>query len=414
MPERRRLVLTMALQGIPVGSRSPRKAPLKRARSGCLTMWRMSAARLVLAVLVALVALAPGATAQSSGPVGSVEEAMPYLGYTVRLPEAWERVVGDTATPVPSIASIADRDQVTAQALVAAAEHIAADGGLLDPMGLWAIDPASLLQLGVVAGQPYRIDSDALRALVETSVTERASDMGDQTIEPVELPVGDGFRVTYLNAVDLAQRIEYHLRTTTGRYLVLAATMPGLFDDPTASLVDEVAHSLVPIPGSAGDRAAPGPLASSAPAADLLGTLPERVGGLDLERQVLDGESLVSSTGEATGSLASGLGVLIDAPADLTLAIAVPSTSSQDLLLAGYALSGVDPAALDAVLATFPEEVWGRSRLGALPVLVSVRGEGGRTTWLWSGALPDGDAVLYQVDATNAPLARAAISAVGR
>ncbi len=46
-------------------------------------------------------------------------------------------------TPVPSIGSIADRDQVTAQALVAAGEHIAADGGLLDPMGLWAVDPAA-------------------------------------------------------------------------------------------------------------------------------------------------------------------------------------------------------------------------------------------------------------------------------
>lgn len=127
---------------------------------------------------------------------------------------------------------------------------------------------------------------------------------------------------------------------------------------------------------------------------------------------MLDGESLVTSTPEATGSLASSLGVLVDAPADLTLGIAVPVTSVQDLVIAGYALSGVSQQALDEVLATFPEEVWARTRLGTLDVLVSVRGGGGRRTWLWTGALPDGDAVLYQVDATNATLARAAARAV--
>ena len=44
---------------------------------------------------------------------------------------------------------------------------------------------------------------------------------------------------------------------------------------------------------------------------------------------------------------------------------------------------------------------------------MSVRGEGGRHTWLWSGALPDGDAVLYQVDSTNGALAREAVDAIG-
>ncbi len=340
------------------------------------------------------------------------DEAMPYLGYTLRLPAGWERVVGDSTLPVPSITAIADRDQVTAQALVAAGEHLAADGGLLDPMGLWAVDPTSLLQLGVLAGQPYRIDADALRAQVDASVTERASDMGDRTVDPVRLPAGSGFRATYLNAVDLAQHIEYHLRTPTGRYLVLAASLPGLFDAAQQATVEDVATSLAPIPGSAGDRAAPIPVASSAPANDLLATLPDRVGSIELERQVLDGESLVTSAGEATGSLASSLGVLVDVPADLTLAFAVPATSEQDLLLAAYALAGVSQAALDEVVATFPDDVWTRTRIGSIETLASVRGDGGRRTWLWTGALPNGDAVLYQLDATNAPLARAAIRAI--
>ncbi len=378
----------------------------------------------VLVGLVALaLAMAPGGTVwadstslaagPSPGVVAWVDEAMPYLGYNVRLPVGWERVVGDVDRPVASIASIADRDPVTARALAAAAEHIAADGGLLDPMGLWAVDPETLLQLGALAGQPYRIDADDLRARVEQSVSERASDMGDRVVEPVELPVGSGFRVVYLNAVDLAQHVEYHLRTPTGRYLLVAASLPGLLDEPLRALVDDVARSLKAIPGSAGDRPPPGPLASSVPASRLLETLPLRVGALGLERRLLDGESLVSSAGAPTGSLASSLGVLLEAPADLTLAIAVPAEGEQDLLVAAYALAGVDRVALDAVLDTFPGQVWTRAHLGPTEALVSVRGEGGRRTWLWSAQLPGGDAVLYQVEATSASLARATIRAIG-
>lgn len=371
-------------------------------------------ARVTLALTLVVGLLLPAAVARSASPdAGWVEEAMPYLGYDIQLPASWERVVGDTRTPVPSVTSIADRDPVTAQALAAAAEHIAADGGLLDPMGLWAVDPASLLQIGVLAGDPYRIDADDLRERVDTSVAERGSDIGERSVEPVALPVGGGFRASYLNATDLAQHVEYHLRTPTGRYLVIAASLPGLFDDALDAVVDGVARSLTPIPGSSGDREAPVPLASSAPAADLLATLPARVGGIELERQLLGGESLVTSGPEASGSLASSLGVLIDTPADLTLAIGVPATSEQDLLVAAYALTGVDLAALDEVLETFPEEVWTRDRLGTRAVLVSVRGDGGRRTWLWSDALPNGDAVLYQVDSTNATLAREVIDSVG-
>ena len=374
----------------------------------------MARSALGLALLLCLLLLAGPVAGQSAAPAdGWAEEAMPYLGYTVELPPSWERVVGDTARPVPSVASIADRDPVTARALAAAAEHIAADGGLLDPMGLWAVDPVSLLQLGVLAGEPYRIDADDLRERVETSVAERGSDMGDRVVGPIALPAGGGFRASYLDASDLAQHIEYHLRTPTGRYLVLAASLPGLFDGSLSAVLDGVARSLAPIQGSSGDRPAPASVDTSASAADLLATLPEQVGSVSLRRQLLGGESLVTSSGEASGSLASSLGVLVDAPADLTLAIATPSDSDQDLVVAAYALAGVDKAALDEVLETFPPEVWTHDRLGPMEVLVSVRGDGGRRTWLWSGELANGDAVLYQADSTNGTLAREVVAAIG-
>ena len=226
----------------------------------------MTRVALAMALLLCVAVTSAPVDGQSASPADDrVEEAMPYLGYTVRLPASWERVAGDAATPVPSIASIADRDPVTAQALAAAADHIAADGGLLDPMGMWAVDPDSLLQLGVLAGDPYRIGADDLRARVDASVAERGSDIGDRIVEPVALPAGGGFRASYLNALDLAQHVEYHLRTPTGRYLVLAASLPGSFDEPMSSVVDAIASSLKPIPGSSGDRPAPLPL-------DIVGT----------------------------------------------------------------------------------------------------------------------------------------------
>ena len=84
---------------------------------------------------------------------------MPFLGYSVRLPPGFERVGNDPDPPVPSSASIVDRDPQTANALSAAAQRIRDNGGLFDGLGLWSIDPPSLLQLGVIAGQPYRVSA---------------------------------------------------------------------------------------------------------------------------------------------------------------------------------------------------------------------------------------------------------------
>ena len=76
--------------------------------------------RVAIAMALLLCVAGPSALVAAQSPSAadaSVEEAMPYLGYTIRLPASWERVVGDPTTPVSSIAAITDRDQVTAQAL---------------------------------------------------------------------------------------------------------------------------------------------------------------------------------------------------------------------------------------------------------------------------------------------------------
>ncbi len=369
-----------------------------------------------LGCILALLPVAGGTQAAVPSPgaapaQGWVRESMPYLGYTVDLPASWERVGGDPSAPVPSIDEIAARDQVTADALAAAAQRIGADGGLLDTLGLWAVDPATLTQVGVVTTQPYRIEADALQDQVDASIARRASDLQDPVVEPVSFPVGAGFRATYLDATDLAQHQELHLRTPTGRSLILAASIPGAFDADTIATIDAVAGSLAPIPGSSGDLPAPSSASLEAAAAAVRDRLPARVGKVDLQRDAIDGESLVGTSGDGSGALASGLGVLVDAPADLTLGIAVPATMDSDLLIAAYRLDGIDPEAVEDLLASFPD-LWDRARISGVDVLVSPRADDGGQTWLLAGELADGSAALFQVDASNPTLGRAAVSAI--
>ncbi|MCY7419090.1 MAG: hypothetical protein LH650_11440 [Chloroflexi bacterium] len=218
----------------------------------------------------------PDVTDQAIDVSGWTEQVMPFLGYTLRLPPGFERVGSDPAMPVPSSASIVDRDPQTGQALSAAAQRIRDNGGLFDAFGLWSIDPGPLLQLGILAGQPYRVGAGELRDIVEKSVLERASELEDPVVEAISLPAGSGFLPVYLDATDLAQHREMHLRTPTGRYLVLATTLPELADDTIAQTVEAIAGSLRPIPESAADVATP--VRSSADSADaaLEATLPER------------------------------------------------------------------------------------------------------------------------------------------
>jgi hypothetical protein len=321
--------------------------------------------RLLLLLVAGLVGMLPAA-ALAQDPSASltplpgidtstwVEQTMPFLGYTMLLPPGFERVTGDPAAPVPSSADIVSRDSQTGQALVAAAQRIHDNGGLFDGMGLWSIDPDSLLQLGVVAGDPYRVSAGDLRGVVEQAVVARASDLADPVVQAIRVPAGNGFLAVYLDGTDLAQHREIHLRTPTGRYLILATSYPGIADTSLEATVLAVAESLRPIPGSAGDLPDPGTAATGSADAALEATLPDHIAGVALTRRSLAGESLVSSTDTVTGSIVGELGRVVPAPGDVTLALAVPTDGAAPLLIAGYRLAGVSVTGVRGRGSTWP------------------------------------------------------------
>lgn len=372
---------------------------------------------LIAALLVGVLTLVGGSVAVAQSPdlgmtapamdtSGWTEQPMPFLGYTLRLPPGFERVGSDPALPVPSSASIVDRDPQTGEALSAAAQRIHDNGGLFDAFGLWSVDPDTLLQLGVLAGEPYRVGAGQLRDIVERSVLERSSELEDPVVEAISVPAGSGFLAVYLDATDLAQHREVHLRTPTGRYLVLATTLPGLADATIEQTVEAIAASLRPLPDSAADL--PTPVDSTDAA--LEATLPERVGGVTLTRRSIAGESLVSSVDTVTGSIAGELGRLVNAPGDVSVALAVPTDGVQPLLVAAYRLRGITPEAAQAFVDSFPDDVWSTTRIAGKQVRMSVQGDTGNRTWLHVAVGPGGDAVLYQVDAGKQSLGLAALA----
>ncbi len=352
----------------------------------------------------------------STGPVIDTgawsQQTMPFLGYTVLLPPGFERVTDDPAAPVPSFASIVDRDAQTGTALSAAAQRIADNGGLFDGLGLWSVDPASLLQLGVLAGQPYRVGAAELRTIVEQTVSERASDMAEPVVQAISVPAGSGYLAVYLDATDLAQHQEIHLRTPTGRYLIVATSYPGFADPTLEATVRAIAGSLRAIPASAADLPDPGIPADGDADPALQGMLPDHLAGMTLTRKSLAGESLVSSSDTVTGSIAGELGRLVPAPGDVTLALAVPADGAAPLLIAAYRLHGITTAAVQAFVDSFPNDIWSDARVAGHDVRVSIVGDSGNRTWLRVAAGPGGDAVLYQVDAGKPSLGMAAIAAL--
>jgi hypothetical protein len=384
---------------------------------------RRPIAACLLAGLMAVAVISPTATlAQepstpaASGPIidtsGWVRQVMPFLGYSVLLPPGFERVGDDPESPVPSSASIVDRDPQTGAALSAAAQRIADNGGLFDGLGMWSIDPTSLLQLGVLAGQPYRVSPVELRDIVEQTIAERASDMADPVMQATGAAAGNGFLAVYLDATDLAQHREIHLRTPTGRYLILASSYPGIAEPELEATVDAIAGSLRAIPGSAGDLPDPGRPADAPADPVLEATLPDHVGGVTLTRRSLSGESLVSSTETVTGSIAGELGRVVAAPGDVTVALAVPTDATAPLLIAAYRLAGVTPEQAQAFVDSFPREIWSDTRVAGHAARVSVVGDSGNRTWLRVAPGPNGDAVLYQVEAGKSSLGMAAIAAL--
>ncbi len=243
-------------------------------------------------------------------------------------------------------------------------------------------------------------------------MAERRSDLEDPVIQAISVPAGTGYLAVYLDDVDLAQHREVHLRTPTGRYLILATTLPDLADPSLERTVLAIADSLRPIPDSAADLAPLTDRPADAADPDLEATLPDHIAGFDLTRRSLTGESLVSSVDSVTGSIVGELGRLVHAPGDVTVALAVPTDTAAPLLVAGYRLRGVTPDAAQRFVDSFPDDVWSDTRLAGRLVRMSVRGESGNRTWLHVAAGPGGDAVLYQVDAGTDALGRAAVAAL--
>jgi hypothetical protein len=295
--------------------------------------------------------------------------------------------------------------------------------GLFDALGMWSVDPSSLLQLGLLAGSPYRVSADKLDVLVQQSVTDRASQMSDPTITPISLPAGEGFLAVYLDVNDLSEHREVHLRTPSGRYLILATTYPGLAEPDLAATVLAVASTIHAMPGDlTGDVPAPsiGPRGDADPA--LTALLPATVAGIEMTRSSINGEELVGNGIAAGGTVAGEFGRLVSMPGDVSVALAVPAGGESPILVAGYRLHGVGTAAIETFLTSFPTQIWAPATVGGKQVLASLTDTDGRRTYLrvapapgaaaaaGSGAVGSGsEGELFQVQTTDPTLAEAAL-----
>jgi hypothetical protein len=268
------------------------------------------------------------------------------------------------------------------------------------------------MQVGLLAGTPYRVPAGALESGVQQSVANRASGLAEPVIEPITLPAGEGFRASYLDASDLSQHREVHLRTPSGRYLILASTYPGVAEPALVAAFDAIGASIRPLEGDeSGERPEPsaGPEGRADPALQEL--LPDQVGGVELTTRSLNGESLVGGDIVTGGTVAGELGVLVDAPGDVSVALAVPATGDTPLLVAAYRLAGVGEAEIDDFLAGLPPEIWTMQSIDGRNVLVSVPGSDGGRSWLLADEAA-GDGLLFQVESTDQLLGEAAIRAL--
>lgn len=336
-------------------------------------------------------------------------QAMPGLGYAIDLPPDFERVTDDPQHPIPSIAAVAQRDPDAATSLQIVATRLQANAGIFGDLGLWTMQPSSLLQIGVLAGLPYRIAAADLHAHVEQAVAARASPLEGTSIDVIELPAGTGYLAGYRNQSDLSLHREVHLRTPNGRYLVIVMSLPGTIDAGTETEFLAIAGSLTALPGAAsGDTPAPSTGPDGHADATLEGLLPDSVGTVTLEKRSANGEDFVGSGTQTGGTVIDALGSIVSAPGAVTVALAVPSGSgSTRLLLAAYRVNGIDGTKLGRMLAAFPSQIWSHQTIGGRDVLVSAAGSDKSRTYLRI----TGD-VLEQVETDDGALAQEAIAAL--
>lgn len=331
------------------------------------------------------------------------------LGFSIELPPTFELVGDDPNNPVPSIAAIAKVAPPIADGLKQQGSILATAPGVFGQLGLWGVEPDSLSQVGLLAGQPYRVADADLQGIVQSAVAGRATPLEGSTIDQVEVPSGAGYLAEYRDAVDLGAHLEIHLRTPTGRYLVLVMT----FITPTVDPASDgrflaIAGSLAPLAGAeSGDVPAPPATADGHADPGLEADLPGSVGGVALQVRSLNGEDLVGGD-LGTGTVLDAVGSLVPVPGRVTVAVGVPVTGTSDLVMTGFRLDGVDPAVIQARLAQFPQQIWSQTKVGGRDVLASVAGSDGRRTYLRvSGS------VIEEVVTSDAKLAAEAIAGLG-
>ena len=332
------------------------------------------------------------------------------LGFSIQLPPTFELVSGDDPTrPVTSIDAIAKVAPPIADGLKTQASILSTAPGVFGQLGLWGVEPDSLAQVGLLAGQPYRVAEADLLSVVKTAVAGRETPLEGSTIDQVELPAGTGYLAEYRDAVDLGAHLELHVRTPTGRYMVLVMA----FITPTVDALSDrrflaVAGSLTALEGAAsGDVPAP-PLSADGHAdPGLEKDLPVSVGGVALQVKSLNGEDLVGGD-LGTGTVLDAVGSLVPVPGRVTVALGLPATGTSDVIVTAFRLDGVETAVIQARLAQFPPQIWSQASVGGRDVLASVAGSDGRRTYLRVTG-----SVIEEVVTGDAKLAAEAIAGLG-
>ena len=196
----------------------------------------------------------PGTGGPGSSPIDTADwqlVRLHSLGYSIQLPPTFELVGGDDpSNPVPSYALINSIAPQIASGLKDQAARLSTAPGVFGELGLWGVEPDSLSQVGLLAGEPYRVAASDLQTVVQTSVSSRATPLEGSTVDQVSLPAGDGYLAIYRDSVDLGAHLEIHLRTPNGRYLVLVMTfITPTVDDSAVQRFLAVAGTLAPLAG---------------------------------------------------------------------------------------------------------------------------------------------------------------------